>query len=727
MLAAHTRGREGWAGWAALVYLAFPIYGSLLPFEWRDRDPGEALQTFLALLAGPLHIDSRPDFAANLLLALPLALLLQGALGRRLWTAPLVWALCTLLAALLEGTQLFFSGRNPALSDVLAQSCGALLGVVAAGFVPAAFWQRSQDQGQGWRKLLALYLAGLVLYALMPLDLSSSPSDLLAKWREGKVRLLPFQGWGDELQREALGSLLDVGLWALAGWLTARAHPRCGARGLLALLGLAALLELAQLLVRSRTSDTTDLIAALLGLLLATRLPGPQAAPSEPGLLARWGVALAASTVLLLAATWPWEMVASGAALRARLDAQVWLPFASYAVTQELALVTNLLRRLFAFVLLALAWRWALRPAATGLARGLLLALPCVLLALLIEGLQLGLRAQVSDLGDAVLAALCAIGVGLWRGGAAPAEASAPRRPSPARAWTALGLALLLSLGIGGLPGLPYNLRELFGGYGGLAAPAILFGLFALPASAAWLAQAADPARPGAPWVGAQLPLAALLLALWLLLWAPTESLHDVVGYPTLGLGAGLEVGVRLFVLLLGPLWALSLGLCSAWPDRRAWQLALHGVWVLPLWHGVVVLGANTDNLVELMAGGGSLTASLCGMGYAALLGVSAGWLWGGAGWRRLAALLPLPLLGWALAQAGTESLLIKYGQAFSALQFLLSEDRAHYARGAALWLRFALAHGLLLAGCWAALVWLATLCRWPRPAGAPGHRPAWR
>lgn len=96
------------------------------------------------------------------------------------------------------------------------------------------------------------------------------------------------------------------------------------------------------------------------------------------------------------------------------------------------------------------------------------------------------------------------------------------------------------------------------------------------------------------------------------------------------------------------------------------------------------------------MAGGGSLTASLCGMGYAALLGVSAGWLWGGAAgaaWLRCSA--PLPL-GWALAQAGTESLLIKYGQAFSALQFLLSEDRAHYARGAALWLRFALAHGLL-------------------------------
>lgn len=89
-----------------------------------------------------------------------------------------MWALCTLLAALLEGTQLFFSEQQPGLVGC----AGAVLRRAArrgrGRLVPAAFWQRSQDQGQGWRKLLALYLAGLVLYALMPLDLSSSPSDL---------------------------------------------------------------------------------------------------------------------------------------------------------------------------------------------------------------------------------------------------------------------------------------------------------------------------------------------------------------------------------------------------------------------------------------------------------------------------------------------------------------------------------------------------------------------
>ena len=75
---------------------------------------------------------------------------------------------------------------------------------------------------------------------------------------------------------------------------------------------------------------------------------------------------------------------------------------------------------------------------------------------------------------------------------------------------------------------------------------------------------------------------------------------------------------------------------------------------------------------------------------------------------RRALALLVLPLLGWGLLQAGTEPMLIKYGKAFSALQFLLSEDREHYVRGAALFARFVLAHGLLLLGvCGLAhLVW---------------------
>lgn len=730
----RTSQRTGWAGWAALAYLAFPIYGSLVPFRWQARDPAEAFQAFVALLQGPLLIDSRPDFAANLLLAAPLALLLQG--GRRAWAAPLVWCACSLLALSMEAAQMFFSGRNPALSDVLAQSIGAACGATAACLLPHSFWQRSQLEQQAWRRRFFIYLAGLALYALMPLDLTTSLSELLRKWREGGVRLLPFQGWARSPWTELTSSLLDIGLWTLAGWLAARAYPRAGWRVLLGLFALAVGLELAQLLVMSRITDVTDLMAAVAGLAFAHQLSQRHAVPdalrglNDDQPLLRWAAALAVSLALVLLATWPWQAVGSGAELRARMAAQSWLPFVSYTLSQELSLLTSLLRRVFAFAALALAWRWALQPKGSALQRALWLGLPCAATAALIECLQLGLRGQTSDSGDAVLALLAAAGIAQWHGGVlhlgarTPAtthsQAERPGRVSAVWAWAALSLALLASLGLNHLPGLPYNVRELFGGFGGMAAPALLLGMAALPAAAAWLAQRADPARLGAVRASLwQLPTLAILLALWLLLWAPTESLHDVVGTPTLGVGDAAELFARLAVLLLGLLWALALGLAGAWSGRRGWLLGLHAVWVLPLWHGVVVWGANTDNLVELMAGGGSLLATLCWLGYLTLLGLSAAWLWRGGTLRRLLALLLMPLIGWSLLQSGTEAMLIKYGQAFSALQFLLSEDRQHYAQGAALHARFAIAHGLLLAGSWAALTWCAIVRRWPRPADA--------
>ncbi|MBI3393725.1 MAG: hypothetical protein HY039_11135 [Nitrospirae bacterium] len=53
---------------------------------------------------------------------------------------------------------------------------------------------------------------------------------------------------------------------------------------------------------------------------------------------------------------------------------------------------------------------------------------------------------------------------------------------------------------------------------------------------------------------------------------------------------------------------------------------------------------------------------------------------------------LSLPLAYLALSH-GTEGAVVKYGQTFSALQFLLSTDRAHYAAGTELLIRYAVLH----------------------------------
>lgn len=54
--------------------------------------------------------------------------------------------------------------------------------------------------------------------------------------------------------------------------------------------------------------------------------------------------------------------------------------------------------------------------------------------------------------------------------------------------------------------------------------------------------------------------------------------------------------------------------------------------------------------------------------------------------------LLSLPV-GYWLLKTGTEAVLIKQEMVFSAMQFLFSTDRTHYAQGLALLLRFAIFH----------------------------------
>jgi hypothetical protein len=205
------------------------------------------------------------------------------------------------------------------------------------------------------------------------------------------------------------------------------------------------------------------------------------------------------------------------------------------------------------------------------------------------------------------------------------------------------------------------------------------------------------------------------------------ESIHDVVGTPVWGLWGAGESVLRLAVLLLGALWSLALGAAVSGrlvpaPQRvvGAVRLLAHGLWVAPLWHAVVVVFAGTDNLTELMAGGGGVGASLGLLGYGALLGWTACEALAAVAEARpgrwLKFLLWLTVasgVGYGLARLATESTLVKYDQVFSALQFLLSTDRGHYAGGGALLLRFFVAQ---LAGvCLACLSMLTVQWAWLR------------
>lgn len=745
-----------WLWPAALAYTLFPVYGSLLPFRWQSVAWDDAVLRFSGLLAEPLRIASRADFAANVLLAVPLAALwlaaIIGGRGRSAaglaWlSAAWVWLGCTALALALEFSQIFFSGRSPALSDCVAQSLGAAAGLAAWRAIPPGFWHASRSATAAWKQMQALYLGGLLLYALMPLDLTVSLSELAGKFTAGMVRLVPFSSFAGQPLLALTDALLDTALWLGAALLTQRAAGRLSAAAMLGLFLFAVGLECAQFLVLSRVVDTTDIITAALGIGLAAAVRAKFQPPLGHGGPAAWLGRASVPAALILAGValgaYPFDFVTDTWALRRRVDAASMVPFASYAANGELYLVTNLLRRFFLFSAVGASVQWMLAASTlavrwhTPVVIGI-----CAAVALFMELVQLALPHGAFDMGDVLFAAACGAvaaavarrllpgPTGLDRPGALEPPATRHRRSKRSRpaglatpstllpfpghrlrffAWAGL-LALPVVLAVVAyLPWTPYNLRELLTS-GGLPWPVppitlALLGLLGLPSVVAGKA-GASPLDRRAGSTTAWLLCAPVVLASLLRAGVDLESVHDVVGSPVWGVWAGGETVLRLAVLLLGVFWSLALGAAFsgglAAPSQRmagATRLLAHGLWVAPLWHAVVVVFAGTDNLTELMAGGGGVGASLCLLAYGVLLGWSAcealtalagaqpgGWL--KLAWRLLAA----AVVGYGLARLATESTVVKYGQVFSALQFLLSTDRGHYAGGGGLLARFFLA-----------------------------------
>lgn len=182
------------------------------------------------------------------------------------------------------------------------------------------------------------------------------------------------------------------------------------------------------------------------------------------------------------------------------------------------------------------------------------------------------------------------------------------------------------------------------------------------------------------------------------------DRIYKIVGHPTLGLPWYWETAVR-FVALFS---ALSLSItggtgAAIWLAYRQKTATALLSWVItvsalfPLLYWAVVTNAATDNLTELMAGGGSVISALLLSAFAALVAFGGTLLaaqlqrWKHDGLRAevlIGFMISLPL-AYLTVRYGTEDAIVKYGQVFSAMQFLLSPDRAHYAHGYILILRY--------------------------------------
>jgi len=725
------------------LYLLFVIYGSLVPLHFAWRPLPDALQAFAAVPWLDLGIGSRADWVANLLLFIPLTLLaglsLDGvqSLRLRLGWAALIWPLALALALLIEFSQLYFPGRTVSQNDILAEALGGLLGV-ALFVLRGPYAQAWLELVEGLMtrrsrigRLLQAYLLLLLGFNLLPLDLTISPVELYHKWHEGRVILLPFSAMHgsavQQLYELATDALVWVPVGMLWGWRDRLGTQAVVARVLLA----AALIELLQLFVYSRVTDTADVLLAGVGGWIGVLCCGPlRRATQQEGALgatpALWQALLLLWGLVLLGVFWfPYDFEAQRFNAAALWEALSRPPLASYYAGSEFHATNEALRKLGFFlpagVLMSLAFGRRQRWAA-------LWWLPLAW-ALLIEGLQLGLPGKVADLTDAALN-LAGAWLG-WRMGCwvlsspdAPAREPRPARPAKvagstprrsvppiaadglpdARRLLALLLALTLTVYLGlRLPGLPYNLRELLApgpaGWGSaLALAACMLGLAAWPQALLVPGQRRWFLR-----FPLLLPVHGLVCFALLRLAVPEESLHDILGSPTLDwpwdwelLGRYLALHAVLLLQLLGAMLLVRLSAGLSRVDDLLYWLVVSLLLAWPL-HTIVVDAAATDNLVELMAEDGSLWASsllvlglymtcLCGSALAGLLRMPAR-----HGRMLLLLLLAAPAAA-ALFWFGTEHLIVKYDKVFSAWQFLLSSDRQHYVQGARLWLHFGVA-----------------------------------
>ncbi|QSA96056.1 VanZ family protein [Methylococcus sp. EFPC2] len=404
-----------------LVYLAFVVYGSLVPFEYRPLSLELALQRFAGIAYLHLGIGSRADWVANIVLYVPLSFLGCAALiglrapgVLRLLAALPVLAFCLAVAVAVEFTQIFFAPRTVSLNDLLAETLGSLAGI-------ALFFQGR------WRlaDLLDAYVAGgrpsvvavFTLYGLGYLLLSLFPYDLLVDPDE--------LAW--KLDSDNLGWLLagDCG-----GWL------RCGARQLGEVLAVVPLGILMALAARSLSLRRVFLIGVSLGFVLESMQIMLASGVSQGWSLVLRGAGLAAGyaagqylrrsgaapvarllrrilpwilppyllAVAVLNGAYPGPWLSTQEAL-ARLDSQRWLPFYYHYYTTETAAMVSLLAQAGMYAPVGVAV-WAARlgrrsgmPIAAGVAG--LLALP-------MEFGKLWLAAGHPDFTNVVIASVSA-------------------------------------------------------------------------------------------------------------------------------------------------------------------------------------------------------------------------------------------------------------------------------------------------------------------------------
>jgi len=278
---ATTRQHE-WIGVAALLYLLFVVYGSLIPFTFIDRPFDQVLAAFLPPPWISLGTTDRADWIANALLYMPLAFLALEATcageraARKGIRAIVVLGSLFALAIAVEFAQGFFPPRTVSLNDLAAEGAGILIGAVA--WLVAGGWFRATlaglpgNRGVAVKALALTVVLGYVVLAVFPFDFVVSIDELEARLR-GPATGLVFASATCSRIMACVGRIgIEVAAGAAFGiawhWLRGRATARTTGSVLWQALAWGAGIEVVQVVLVSGVAQGASVLARTIGIAL---------------------------------------------------------------------------------------------------------------------------------------------------------------------------------------------------------------------------------------------------------------------------------------------------------------------------------------------------------------------------------------------------------------------------------------------------------------------------
>lgn len=761
-----------------ICYFSFVIYGSLVPWQYRALPLETALQQFRNISYLNLGINSRADWVANILLFIPLSFLLMSYFmpaerkQLKLNIAIPIALSCVVLALIIEFTQLYFPQRTVSINDIIAESLGAMLGIVLfyrfgqriLHYLQAIVAMRG-NQTSLLNYLLIAYIALFTLYNILPLDLTLSPVELFKKWQDGRITLLPFSAYRGSFLQIFYAIFSDILLWIpIAVLLYLQQHQKKSIYIRLVLF--AALIEFFQLFVYSRVTDLTDIILAFIAAWLGNNLgrliykhqnstadieqPRSSLIVKHQLQLRLAGVIILYSLAILLVFWFPYNFDFSWQQINQQLSvSRNKVLLESLYFGTEFRAITSLLQKILLFFPLGILFSLSYLKLKSKWQKQLMLSFSAgyiLLLAAITEAMQLALPDKTVDITDVLLSVIgAALGFMLTlycyrfsQQQANPAATLQQQTQATAATTTAstkapakhiatteaqlagkskvlfLALHFIVSIvalyGLSQLSALPYNVRELLTDNAsaiiGLTLAAYImflancvrfsqFALFIFISPLLWIVQTS-------------------LIFCLLYFSVAAESLYDILGFPNTSLPHFLELLLR----FIGFFCLIQFNCLAAKQFLQSKQkVAASILWlgsnivVASLWYWAVVYLAATDNIVELLADNGSIIGLIALTAWLVLLFLSAAYsakiisqCLFQAAWLKLTKLLLLMFiivismaLSWWLINIATQSIIVKYQQVFSALQFLLSTDRSHYVTPLQLLIRYCLAYSAIL------------------------------